>query len=393
MLRRTLSALAVFTVAILGTALTPSGASAFDRPSRYVVTFHPGVDAQAMGSAWSGLGFKVVRVFGTLLSGVAVDLTADQAATVAADPNVARLEADVTVRPAATQSGVNWALDRIDQAESNRIGTFSYPNSAGSGVQVFVVDSGLTSEFEFLAGHTIPNEEFAGRVGKGFSFVWNDNSTDDCLGHGTHVTGSIASTTYGVAKFASVTPVRVIDCDGWGNMSDVVAALDWIAASRDRNKPTVVNISVSGPASDTLDDAVNRLSDSGVTVVVAAGNDEADACRFSPARAAGAVTVGATTSFDARAVFSNYGSCVDVFAPGIDIESTGNSRDKPMRSSAGTSSSAALVAGTAALILADNPGLSPSQVRDRIVSSATPGVLQKVREGSPNLLLRVPNAN
>lgn len=393
MLRRTLTAFAILTATLLGAATTGSPANAFDRPSRYVVTFRPGVDPQAVGSAWSGLGFKVVRVFGTLLSGVAVDLTSAQAAVVAADPNVVRLEADVPVRASASQSGATWALDRIDSSDPTRTADFSYPNSAGSGVEVFVVDSGIQSEFDFISGYTIPNPEFEGRVRKGFSFVEDGYGTLDCLGHGTHVAGSIASTTFGVAKLASLTPVKVLDCDGNGTMSDVVAALDWIAASRDRSKPTIVNISVSGPASDSLDDAVTRLSDSGVTIVVAAGNDESDACRFSPARAGVAVTVGATTSFDARALFSNSGACVDIFAPGVDIESTSKKRDKEFASSAGTSSSAALVAGVAALILANEPGLSPAQVRDRIVSGATAGVLQKVGEGSPNLLVRVPGTS
>ncbi len=392
MFKRTLSAFVVLAATLLGTTLTAAPASAFDRPARYVVTFHPGVDPHAMGTAWSGLGFKVVRVYGTLLSGVAVDLTSSQAAVIASDPNVARLEADVVVRASATQAGATWALDRLDSNDDTRTGVYTYPNSAGSGVQVYLVDSGLQSGFDLL-GHTIPHKEFAGRVGNGFSFIQDNEGTLDCFGHGTHVAGSIASTTYGVAKLATVTPVRVLDCDGYGTMSDVVAALDWIAASRDRSKPTVVNISVSGPASDSLDEAVNRLSDAGVTIVVAAGNDGSDACRFSPARAGAAVAVGATTNFNAVATFSNNGPCVDVFAPGVDIESTSKHRNKEFASSAGTSSASAFVAGVAALILADNPAMSPAEVRARIAAIATPGVLQKVGEGAPNLLVRVPGAS
>lgn len=392
MLRRTLSTFVVLAAMVLGTTVTAAPAGAIDRPARYVVTFHPGVDAQAMGTAWSGLGLKVVRVYGTLLSGVAVDLTSSQAATIAADPNVARLEADVTVRANATQGGATWALDRIDSTDAWRSGMYSYPNSAGSGVQVYTVDSGLQSHFDFL-GHAIPHKEFEGRVGEGITFIQDDEGTLDCYGHGTHIAGSIASTTFGVAKFATVIPVRVLDCDGFGYASDVIAGLDWIAASRDHSKPAVVNISVSGPANDSLDDAVTRLSDSGVTIVVAAGNDESDACRFSPARAGAAVTVGATTTFDAVATFSNRGACVDVFAPGVQIESTSKHRKKEVASLAGTSSSSALVAGVAALILADEPGLSPAQVRDRIVANAAGGILQKVGEGSPNLLVRVPGAS
>lgn len=393
MIRRTASAFVILAAALLGTALTPAQASAFDRPARYVVTFQPGVNAQSMSSTWVGLGLKVVRVYGTLLSGVAVDLTAAQAASLAADPNVARIEADVPVKASATQSGASWALDRIDSSDPNFTANFSYPDSAGSGVQVFAVDGGLQSEFEIFPGYPSPNPEFEGRVRTGFSFVDDGNGTLDCYGHGTHVAGLIASTTYGVAKSATLIPVKVLDCDGNGNMSDVVAALDWIAANRDQSKPTVVNISVSGPASDSLDEAVNRLSDSGVTVIVAAGNNESDGCKFSPARAAASIAVGATTNFDARALFSNTGPCVDVYAPGVNIESTGHTRNKKIFTSAGTSSSSAIVAGVAALILSIEPGLTPTQVRERIAASATAGILQKVGEGSPNLLVRVPGTN
>ena len=354
--------------------------------ARYVVTFHDGVDPQAMGSAMAGQGITVVRLYGTLFSGVAADMTPEQAAAIAADPQVALVEADVQVRASSTQSGAGWALDRIDQSSPAPDAAFSYPPSAGSGVAVYIVDTGLN------VGSTIKNLQhldLLGRIAPGYSWIEDGWGTDDCSGHGTHVAGTIAGTTYGVAKAATVIPARVLECNGWGKMSDVVAALDWIHASRDRSKPTIVNLSLSGPATTTLDNAVTRLFDSGVTVVAAAGNDGIDACQQSPARSAASIAVGASNSSDYRDFSSNFGACVDLFAPGTYIESAWIGGTDARSVSGGTSSSAALVSGAAALILGENPALSPTQVRDRLFSTATSGIILNPGEGSPNRLLRV----
>jgi subtilisin family serine protease len=255
---------------------------------------------------------------------------------------------------------------------------------------VYVVDTGLNT------GTTIRNLqhlELKDRIAPGYSWIQDGNGTDDCNGHGTHVAGTIAGTLHGVAKLATVVPVRVLDCGGFGNTSDVIAALDWIAASRDRSKPAVVNVSLSGPASPILDTVAARLSDSGVTVVVAAGNDDADACNYSPARADSVLAVAASNTSDYRAAFSNYGPCVDLFAPGMYIESASIATISSISSSGGTSSSAALVAGAAALILGENPGLTSAQVRDRLVSSSTPGAISNPGPGTNAGLLYLPYGN
>ncbi len=386
MIRRRLSIIIALGILFGSAVSTQASANTHQKSSRYVVTFHDGVDASAQGAAMTDLGIYVARIYQTLFSGVAVDLTADQAGALAADPNVALVEPDVMVRASETQSGANWSLSRIDQTSTMPDANFTYPTSAGSGVVVYLVDTGLN------IGSTIRNLQhldLSGRVSPGYSWIQDGSGTDDCNGHGTHVAGTIAGTLHGVAKLATVVPVRVLDCGGFGNMSDVVAGLDWIAASRDRSKPAVVNVSLSGPASQTLDNVATRLADSGVIVVVAAGNDEANACSFSPARASAVLAIGSTNTSDHRASFSNYGPCVDLFAPGMYIESASKDAPSAIRTSAGTSSSAALTSGVAALILSANPGMSATQVRDRIMSTATPGVVQNAGEGSPSLLLHL----
>ncbi|MFM8856201.1 MAG: S8 family serine peptidase, partial [Actinomycetota bacterium] len=285
------------TILALGTLFTgmvTTQASAFANPTvfRYVVTFHDGVDASAMASNMVGSGMRVARVYGTLFSGVAVDLTPEQASALAADPNVALVESDARMGRAQTQDGAEWALTRIDQRSNDPNAAYNYPASAGMGVAVYIVDSGLVTDPVGLS--KLPHQEIAGRAKTGYAFVSEGDGTEDCLGHGTHVAGTIAGTEFGVAKLATVIPARVLDCSGWGSASEVIAALDWIQANRDRSRPTVVNISLIGPAHQTLDNVVNRLFNAGVTVVAAAGNDGTNACAYSPARAEGAITVGST---------------------------------------------------------------------------------------------------
>lgn len=389
MIRKRLATILALGTLFAGTVTTQVSAFATPTVFRYVVTFHDGVDAQAMASGMVGAGLRVSRVYGTLFSGVAVDLTVEQANALAADPNVALVESDVQVERAQTQDGVDWSLARIDQRSNEPNSAYTYPASAGSGVVVYVVDSGLVTDPVGLS--RLPNNELAGRAKPGYSFVGDVGANEDCLGHGTHVAGTVAGTQYGVAKLATVIPAVVLECSGWGRASEVIAALDWIAASRDRSRPTVVNVSVIGPANQTLDNVVNRLVDSGVTVVAAAGNGGDNACSFSPARASGAITVGATNSSEYREQFSNFGSCVDIFAPGTFITSAWIGGPNATKTSGGTSSSAAIVSGIAALILGENPGLNSAQVRDRILGNATPGVVLNPGEGSPNLLAYIPN--
>lgn len=389
MIRKRLSVSIALGILFAGLALPQGIEAAVQKTSRYVVTFHDGVDALAQSANMSASGLKVVRTYAALFPGVAVDLTADQLGALGTDPNIALIEADSPVTTSQTQSGVIWALDRIDQAESQPNGTFAYPGSAGAGVDVYLVDTGLRNGTSI---RNMPHMEFTGRVGAGNSWTQPGVDMEDCNGHGTHVAGSIAGATYGVAKMANLIPLQVLDCAGRGRMSDVVAALDWVAANRNPARPAVVNMSLSGPASQTMDNAVTRLFDSGVTVVVAAGNDGGYACNFSPARVPVAITVGASSTVGHRAAFSNMGPCLDIWAPGTKIESTWISSVTSVYTSAGTSSSAAFVSGVAALILGENPSLTSHQVRERILTTATPDGVQNAGDGSPTLLLRVPSA-
>lgn len=388
MIRHRITALIALGVLLAGMAAPQMASAAPQKVSRYVITFTEGVDAQAQGAAMSSAGLRVVHIFGTLFSGVAADLTVEQASALGVDPNIALIEADVAVTTSQAQGGVIWALDRIDQVGTQPNGTFDYPASAGLGVDIYLVDTGLRSGTSL---RTMPHMEFSGRIGSGHSWTQPGFDMDDCNGHGTHVAGTIAGTTFGVAKMATLIPIQVLDCGGVGRMSDVVAALDWIAASRDQSRPAVVNLSLSGPASQTLDNVVTRLFDSGVTVVVAAGNDAGSACNFSPGRAPAAITVGASNESGHRASFSNTGPCLDLFAPGTRIESARYTSVTASYTLGGTSSAAAFVTGVAALILGENPALTSAQVRDQIIASATAGAVANAGEGSPTLLVKAPN--
>jgi len=225
-------------------------------------------------------------------------------------------------------------------------------------------------------------------VTSGYSAVNDGRGTDDCNGHGTHVAGTVGGSTYGVAKGVTIVPVRVLDCQGSGTNSGVIAGVDWVTANR--SGPSVANMSLGGGASTALDDAVNRSISAGVTYVVAAGNDNQNACNSSPARVPNAVTVGATTSSDARASFSNYGSCLDVFAPGSSITSAWHTSNTATNTISGTSMASPHVAGVAALYLQGSTGASPATVTNAITSTATTGVLTGIGSGSPNRLVYSP---
>jgi subtilisin family serine protease len=344
----------------------------------FLVTYRDGVDPSGEAAKLRGGGKVVGRVFSRALTGVLVELTEADAAALARDPRVVRVERDGPVRLSATQNGATWGLDRVDQRTGALDGRFTYPDGAGNGVRVYVVDTGVRTS----------HAEFVGRTSAGMSFVNDGQGTNDCNGHGTHVAATAAGATYGIAKRATVVAVRVLDCTGAGTWSGVVAGLDWIAANND-GAPAVANLSLGGGASATVDAAIGRLLTAGVTVVVAAGNANTDACGFSPARVPAALTVAATQNGDARASYSNTGTCVDLFAPGTSITSAWSTSDTATATISGTSMASPHVAGAAAVVLGAEPALTPAQVAGRVVAATTTGVVTGAGAGSPNRLLYV----
>lgn len=345
--------------------------------STYIVVFKNGVNAQAEAAQLRGQGHSVRFVYENVFAGVAVDLPVAAARGLANNPNVVSVEPDSVMTIDATQNSATWGLDRSDQRDLPLSTSFTYPNSAGTGVTAYIIDTGI------LTSHS----EFTNRVGSGYTAITDGRGTTDCNGHGTHVAGTVAGTTYGLAKSARVVPVRVLDCNGSGYMSGVVAGVDWVAANA--VKPAVANMSLGGGASSSLDTAVANLHNKGVTVVVAAGNSSADACTSSPARAPLAITVGATDSADAQAWFSNYGSCLDIYAPGVGITSAWIGSSTATNTISGTSMATPHVVGAAALALGLNPKMCSSQVRDVLVNASTPDKVTSIGTGSPNKLLFV----
>lgn len=290
------------------------------------------------------------------------------------NPNVAYVEADQTMTASTIQAGATWGLDRIDQRNLPLGGTYVY-DADGSGVRVYIIDTGIR----------LTHNDFGGRAATGFDAVTSGGTAEDCHGHGTHVAGTVGGTTWGVAKSVQLYAVRVLNCQGSGTNSGVIAGVDWVAANH--VKPAVANMSLGGGASTALDAAVANAVASGVTFVVAAGNSNANACNYSPARAASAITVGSTTSTDARSSFSNYGTCVDLFAPGSSITSAWHTTNTATNTISGTSMASPHVAGAAALYLQENTSATPGAVATALTSNATPGKVTNAGTGSPNLLL------
>ncbi|MGK5446482.1 S8 family peptidase [Streptomyces radiopugnans] len=323
-------------------------------------------------------GATVKRTYREALNGYAVRLTEAEAKRLAADPSVEAVAQDQKVSIAGTQTNPpSWGLDRIDQRALPLDSRYTYPDSAGQGVNAYIIDTGVR----------ISHSDFGGRAVNGYDAVDGDNVAQDGNGHGTHVAGTVAGTSHGVAKKARIVAVRVLDNNGSGTISGVVAGVDWV--TRNAVKPAVANMSLGGGANSTLDTAVRNSIASGVTYAVAAGNSNTNASTSSPARVAEALTVGSTTSSDARSSFSNYGSVLDIFAPGSSITSTWHTSDSATNTISGTSMAAPHVAGAAALYLGENPGATPSQVAAGLDSAAVTGVVSNPGSGSPNKLLNV----
>jgi subtilisin family serine protease len=317
-------------------------------------------------------GGQVVDTYAATLPGFHARMTAGQAARVAADPTVRYVEQDATVDLAASTT-VTWGLDRLDQRSLPLSKSYAAPGAAG--VTAYVVDSGIRTT----------HREFGGRASSGWDFVDGDASANDCNGHGTHVAGTIGGATSGVARDVRLVGVRVLDCRGKGSYAAIIKGVDWVTAHA--VQPAVANMSLGGTTSKALDDAVGRSIAKGITYAVAAGNDHRDACRQSPARAAAAITVGATDATDSRASFSNFGPCLDIFAPGARIVSASNGSDTATKTMSGTSMASPHVAGAAALVLGAHPDWTPAQVRDELVGKAGAGSVGNPGSGSPNRLL------
>jgi subtilisin family serine protease len=297
------------------------------------------------------------------------------------NPNVERVELDIPMQAfRTTQEGATWGLDRSDQRDLPLNTSYSYDH-VGKGVRAYIVDTGI------LASHT----DFGDRVISGYDVIDDSDGTNDCNGHGTHVAGTVGSTTWGIAKQVTLVPVRVLDCNGSGTLSGVIAGLDWVA--KNGSKPAVVNMSLGGGASTSLDSAVANTVAKGYTVVVAAGNSHADACRYSPAREPSAITVGATTSTDFRASYSNYGSCLDLFAPGSSIKSTWYTSTTATATLNGTSMASPHVAGLAALLLEKTPDASASTITNAILEYSTRDKVQDAGRNSPNRLIYTLGSN
>lgn len=382
------------TAAFAQPALADAGPPASPKAVGLIVRYAEGVDVKdnqgrpAGGDRAAGqhlragekLGFGLRTV--TFDAPVSAETARDAAraytrnsAVVSAEPDyVVSIDAGVSTN--TVQSGATWGIDRIDQRTLPLSGTYTY-QSTGAGVTAYVVDTGI------LTGHT----QFAGRVLSGYSAISDGYGTTDRNGHGTHVSGTIAGSTYGVAKAVKLVPVRVLDAAGSGTTSGVIAGLNWIVSNHAAGVPAVANMSLGGGASDALDTAVNAVINDGVTMVVAAGNSTASSCTASPARVPNAITVNASTSTDARASYSNYGSCSDIYAPGSSITSAWHTSTTATNTISGTSMATPHVAGVAARLLSSNPTLTPAQVWSAINANSTAVNFGLSGQGDPNKLL------
>ena len=353
-------------------------------PGQYIVVLDMDVDnsgkgdfalaataAQDLTSAYGGV---VTETYADALNGFAAQMTEEEALNLSKDPRVRFVEEDSIVQADVTQSNPPWGLDRIDETDLPRNGTYTY-TTTGAGVNVYIIDTGIRRT------HT----QFGGRAFIGFDAIGDGRNTSDCNGHGTHVAGTVGGSTFGVAKDVRLFAVRVLNCSGSGTNSGVIAGVNWVTSNH--IDPAVANMSLGGGASSALDTAVRNSIAAGVTYAVAAGNSNTNAANSSPARVAEAITVGSSTINDARSSFSNFGSVVDIFAPGSSIQSAWWTSDTATATISGTSMASPHVAGVAARIKQSNPGASPATVRNDMVNQATLNRLSGIPTGTANRLL------
>jgi len=338
----------------------------------YIVKTKSLYSASGVAGDVKAAGGQVKDVYTQVYPGFSAVLTTSQVQEMEANPRVVSVIADQPVHSTTTQTDPTWGLDRIDQRPTTGDGTYSY-DTTGSGVTAYIVDTGIR----------LTHTQFGGRAVSGYDFVDHDNDASDCAGHGTHVSGTVGGSTYGVAKGVKLVSLRVLDCYGSGSAGGVMAAIDWATANH--SGPSVLNLSLGGDTYAPLDDAVAAATAAGVTVVVAAGNTSANACNQSPARVPSAITVAASDDADTRAYFSDWGSCVDLFAPGVNVLSATNYGDSAADYLSGTSMATPHVTGTVARYQETHPTASPAQVTSALLAAATPGVIVDPM-GSPNVL-------
>ncbi|WP_030208943.1 S8 family peptidase [Streptomyces sp. NRRL S-87] len=372
---------ALFAVPFAGAAAPPEGTvhglgapGAVD--GSFVVILDASANKQDLAKKYGG---KLERAYGSAVNGFSASgLTEKEAKQLAADPAVDTVEQNKRFTINETQNDPpSWGLDRIDQTETTGDKKYTYPDNGGEGVTAYVIDTGVR----------ISHQDFGGRASSGFDAVDKDDSADDGNGHGTHVAGTIAGTAHGVAKKAKIVAVRVLDDNGSGTTEQVVAGIDWV--TQHHTGPSVANMSLGGGADEALDAAVKRAVDAGVTFAVAAGNESRDAGQGSPARVPEAITVASSTEGDEQSDFSNFGSVVDLYAPGSEITSDWNDSDTGTKTISGTSMATPHVAGAAAVYLGGHPSATPADTAAALTAGATEGALSNPSPGTANKLLKI----